>query len=177
MASGGGNSQRRESFIDEILRANEGFAASAAARDLPGPAGYRGAIVLCMDARIDPVRVLGLPPGTAHIVRNAGGRMAEALRSIAISQQMMGTREVAIVHHTECGMASLSDDEVRHRLHENLGADASGIDFLTFTELEESVREDIRVYRASPIVLQDIPIRGFVYDIRTGRLREVSPDS
>ncbi len=177
MASGGGNSQRRKSFIDEILRANAEFAASVAARDLPGPAGYRGAIVLCMDARIDPVRVLGLPPGTAHIIRNAGGRMAEALRSIAISQQLMGTREVAIVHHTECGMASVSDDEVRGRLRDNLGADAPDIEFLTFADLDESVREDIRIYRASPIVLQDVPVRGFVYDIRTGRLREVSPDS
>ncbi len=176
MPSGAGTSQPGPAFIDDILRANAEFAASEAAASLPGPADYRGVIVLCMDARIDPVRVLGLPPGTAHIIRNAGGRMAEALRSIAISQQLMGTREVAIVHHTECGMASVSDDEVRGRLRDNLGADAPDIEFLTFADLDESVREDIRIYRASPIVLQDVPVRGFVYDIRTGRLREVAPD-
>lgn len=162
------------SFIDEILRANAEFAEGETARGLPGPAGYRGAIVLCMDARIDPIQVLGLPPGTAHIIRNAGGRMAEALRSIAISQQMMGTREVAVVHHTECGMTTFTSDSLRLRLREELGADASTIDFLAFNDLAESVREDVRIYRASAIVRQDIPVRGFIYDIRTGRLHEVT---
>lgn len=169
----GPHSSSHPSFVDDILRANARFAASEAARDLPGQASYRGAIVLCMDARIDPIRVLGLPPGTAHIIRNAGGRMAEALRSIAISQQVMGTREVALVHHTDCGMATFTNDDLRRRLHEVLGADATGTDFLAFSGLEESVREDLGVYRASAIVRQDIPVRGFICDISTGRLREV----
>lgn len=165
------------STIDEILAANEAFAKSFVGKDLAAPPRRKVAIVACMDARIDPFRALGLAEGDAHIIRNAGGRVVEALRSLAISQQLLGTEEVAIIHHTGCGMATFTDAEIRDKLRQSLGADADHIAFLPFSakEIDDSVRADLALYRRSPIVRQDIPVRGFVYDVATGRLREVAP--
>lgn len=132
------------------------------------------AAVLCMDARIDPIRALGLLPGQAHIIRNAGGRLADAVRSLAISQTVLGTREVAIVHHTECGMMRFSDEEMRMIFRKARGAIVDGIAFLPFKDLEQSVRDDLELYRQSPVLRQDIPVRGFVYDVTTGGLTEVT---
>jgi carbonic anhydrase len=126
-----------------------------------------------MDARLLPSRFLGLEEGDAHIIRNAGGRAQEALRSLVISQQLLGTREVAVIHHTDCGMLTFRNEELRARLRETLGADTGDMDFLPFTDVEESVRDDVHFLRASPLIPDDIPIRGFVYDVRTGRLTEV----
>lgn len=157
--------------IEQALEANRRYAETFT----PGAAGApRLAIVLCMDARIDPLRALGLPYGQANIIRNAGGRVADALRSLAISQRVLGSREVAIVHHTECGMMTFTDDEMRTRLRKETGVDASELAVFTFRDLEDSVREDIELYRRSPFVRQDVPVRGFVYDVATGLLREVT---
>lgn len=157
--------------IEHALEANRRYAETFS----PGEAGTpRLAVVLCMDARIDPLRALGLPYGYAHIIRNAGGRVADALRSLAISQRLLGTREVAIVHHTECGMMTFTDDDMRQRLREEAGMVADHLAFLPFKDLEESIRDDLRLYRMSPLVRQDVVVRGFVYDVATGLLREVT---
>jgi carbonic anhydrase len=161
------------SAIDEMLAANTAFAGNYTMANLPPAPRKRLAIVACMDARIEPPLALGIKPGDAHIIRNAGGRVVEALRSLAISQQLLGTEEVAIIHHTRCGMATFADDDIRERLRTTLNADAHHIAFLPFRDLEQSVRDDLEVYRQSPIVRHDIPVRGFVYEVETGRLREV----
>jgi carbonic anhydrase len=156
--------------IEQALEANRRYAQDF----VPSTAGQpKLAVILCMDARIDPIRALGLRYGHAHIIRNAGGRMADALRSLSISQRLVGTDEVALIHHTECAMATFTDDDMRQRLREEAGFIADHMAFLPFKDLDQSVRDDIEVYRASPLVRQDIPIRGFVYDVATGRLREV----
>jgi carbonic anhydrase len=127
-----------------------------------------------MDARIDPAKALGLAEGDAHVIRNAGGRASEdALRSLAISQQLLGTREVLVIHHTDCGMVTFSNDDLRAKLRSELGADASGIDFLPFGDLEQSVRDDVSTIRSSPIIRDDVPVHGYVYDVRSGQLRDV----
>jgi carbonic anhydrase len=160
--------------IDEFLIANRHYASQFE----PIPAGTpRVALVMCMDARIDPVRVLGIPPGHAHLIRNAGGRVVDAVRSLIISQQMLGTEEVAIVHHTECGMQALTDRELRARLRERFDAAADHLAFLGFSDLAESVRDDLALYRRTPFLRQDIPVRGFIYNVATGRLEEVDDDA
>ena len=160
--------------MDEVLAANRAYATGFTKGALPLPPARRLAIVVCMDARIDPARALGLEEGDAHVIRNAGGRMVEALRSLAISQQLLGTEEVMVIHHTDCGMLTFTDADLRAKLRDSLGADADHIAFLPFTDLEGSVRADLAAYRASPIVRHDIPVRGFIYDVGTGALREVS---
>ena len=160
--------------IDELLEANRAYAAGFDKGTLPLPPARRIAIVVCMDARIDPGRALGLAEGDAHVIRNAGGRMADALRSLAISQQLLGTEEVMVIHHTDCGMLTFTDADLRAKLRDSLGADADHIAFLPFGDLEGSVRADLAAYRAAPIVRQDVVLRGFIYDVHTGALREVA---
>ncbi len=157
--------------IDDALKANLKFAAGFAPPTQPPRPKL--ALVLCMDARIDPIRALGLPPGAAHIIRNAGGRVADAIRSLVVSQAIIGTEEVAIVHHTQCGMQTFTDAEIRQKLRDERDAIADDIAFLAFQDLEQAVRDDVRIYRLSPLLRQDIPVRGFVYEVETGRLREV----
>ncbi len=160
--------------IDEFLVANERYAAGFDKGDLPLPPARRVAVLVCMDARIDPAKALGLAEGDAHVIRNAGGRASDdALRSLAISHELLGTREVVVIHHTDCGMLTFSNDQIRQRLRESLGADASGIDFLPFGDLDQSVRDDVAAIRSSPLVPDDVAVSGFVYDVRTGRLRRV----
>jgi carbonic anhydrase len=130
-----------------------------------------------MDARIDPEKALGLEEGDAHVIRNAGGRISEAIRSLAISQVLLATEEVMIVHHTDCGMLTFTDADIRKKLKEHFGADADHVAFLPFGDVEESVRADLRAYNESPLVRHDIPVRGFVYDVRTGRLNEVKEEA
>jgi carbonic anhydrase len=161
------------SVIDEVLAANQTYATTFQKGPLPLPPARQLAIVVCMDARIDPTRALGLEEGDAHVIRNAGGRMVEALRSLAISQQLLSTQAVMVIHHTECGMLTFTDADLRARLRESLGADADHIAFLPFQDLDGSVRADIATYRASPIVRQDVSVRGFIYDVQTGGLHEV----
>ena len=161
------------SVIDELVAANEQYARDFNRGDIPIPPRRHVAIVTCMDARLLPSRILGLDIGDAHIIRNAGGRAREALRSLVISQRLLGTNEVAVIHHTDCGMMTFTNEALRAKVREELGADADDIDFLPFTDLEQSVREDVAFLKSSPVIPDDVVIRGFVYDVRTGKLREV----
>lgn len=159
--------------LDRILAANQEYTKSYVAE--PVQASPEVAMVLCMDARINPWAAFGLKNGQVHVIRNAGGRVADAIRSLVISQTMFATEAVAIVHHTECGMRTFSDETLRKRLREERQAIADDIAFLPFADLEESVRDDLRVYRQSPLVRQDIPVRGYIFDLETGALTEVLP--
>lgn len=158
---------------EEFLKANQGYAQSFSKGDLALPPARQVAVVVCMDARIDPARALGLSEGDAHVIRNAGGRISDALRSLAISQTLLGTKEVVIIHHTDCGMLTFSDEGIRKQLRKDRGIDADAVAFLPFSDLDASVRDDLAAYHASPLVRHDVPVRGFVYDVKTGRLREV----
>ncbi len=163
------------SVTDEFLSANEQYAANFGKGDLAMPPRRRTAVLVCMDARIDPAKALGLDEGDAHVIRNAGGRASDdALRSLVISYKLLGTREFAVIHHTDCGMTTFTDEQLREQLRRDLGADASEIDFLAFSDLDGSVREDVATIRSSPLIPQEISVRGFVYDVRSGRLREVA---
>ncbi len=164
--------------LPELLKANESYAAGFTKGDLPMPPGRKVAILVCMDARIDPAKALGLDEGDAHVIRNAGGRAAEALRSLAISQRLLGTREVVVIHHTDCGMLTFTNDTIRDQIQRELGSDAAsvaaGLDFQPFSDVEQSVRDDLAVIRSSPLIPAEIPVSGFVYDVRTGKLIPVA---
>jgi carbonic anhydrase len=157
---------------DEFLEANTRYAAQFSKGQLPMPPARKVAVLACMDARLDPARALGLEEGDAHVIRNAGGRAADALRSLIISQQLLGTREVVVIHHTDCGMLTFSDADLRARLKQELGQDAD-FPFLPFSDLERSVRDDVAILRSSPLLLP-VPVRGFLYDVQTGKLEEVA---
>ena len=157
------------SVTDELIKANESYAASFDKGDLPLPPAKRVAVVACMDARLIPTRALGLEEGDAHVIRNAGGLAKDALRSLVISQQLLGTREVVILHHTDCGMLTFQNED----LYSRLGDEAREIDFLPFSDLDESVRNDVQFLKDSPLIPDDVSIRGFVYDVKTGKVREV----
>jgi carbonic anhydrase len=161
------------SAIDELLRANAGYASTFDRGDLPTPPRLKLAIVTCMDSRILPSRAFGLREGDAHIIRNAGGRARDALRSLVISQRLLGTNEIAVIHHTECGSLTFSNRDLHARVKQDLGADASDIDFLPFSDLEDSVREDVSFLVSSPLIPANVIIRGFIYDVHSGRLKEV----
>jgi carbonic anhydrase len=128
-----------------------------------------------MDARIDPAKALGLEEGDAHVIRNAGGRASDdAIRSLVISNELLGTREFVVIHHTDCGMLTFTNDQLREKLNDELGVDASGIDFLPFSDVPQSVRDDLATLRATPLLPKEIPVRGFIYDVTTGALSEVA---
>jgi carbonic anhydrase len=165
------------STIDELLKANEAYAATFDRGNLPLPPARGIAIVTCMDARILPSRVLGLQEGDAHVIRNAGGRARDALRSLIISQRLLGTREVAVIHHTDCGMLTFSNRDLREKVRTDLGQDTGEFDFLPFQNLDDSVREDIEFLQATQLLDPDTLIKGFVYDVATGKLREVRVES
>jgi carbonic anhydrase len=162
------------SVVPRFLEANERYAATFTKGDLAMPPARRVAILTCMDARLDPAKFLGLEEGDAHVIRNAGGRAtADALRSLIISQQLLGTREIVVIHHTDCGMLTFTDDQLRRQLRERFGVPADDWAFLPFTDLAQSVRDDIAVIRRSPFILPETTITGFIYDVRTGRLSQV----
>jgi carbonic anhydrase len=161
------------SAIDELLQANAGYAKTFNRGDLATPPRRKLAIVTCMDARILPSRAFGLEEGDAHVIRNAGGRTKDALRSLVISQRLLGTNEIAVIHHTECGMLSFTNRDLYAKVKQDLGADASAIDFLPFSDLEESVRQDVSLLLSSPLISPDVTIRGFIYDVHSGSLKEV----
>jgi carbonic anhydrase len=160
--------------LPELLSANNHYAATFTKGDLPMPPGRQITIVTCMDARLDPAKFLGLEEGDAHVIRNAGGRVCtDVLRSLAISQQLLGTQEVVVIHHTDCGMTTFGNDDLRQILNERLGSDASDIDFLPFTDLAQSVRDDVASIRSSSLIPDDILTQGLIYDVRTGKLEPV----
>lgn len=161
------------SVSDELVQANEEYAKTFDRGDLPMPPARKLAVVTCMDARIVPSRAFGLEEGDAHVIRNAGGRARDALRSLVISQRLLGTNEIAVIHHTDCGMLTFTNPDLHARVKQDLGADSTGIDFLPFSDVEESVREDVALLLSSPLIPGDVIIRGFVYDVHNGRLTEV----
>ncbi|MDQ3889455.1 MAG: carbonic anhydrase [Actinomycetota bacterium] len=162
------------SVRDEILRANERYAAHFTKGDLPTPPARRFAVVTCMDARLDPARFLGLEEGDAHVIRNAGGLVTDdALRSLVISHWLLGTSEFFVIGHTGCGMLTFSNEDVHTMLRERVGVEAGDIDFHPFADLDESVRASVDRVRESPF-LADVPVSGWVYDVTTGRMREVA---
>jgi carbonic anhydrase len=160
--------------FDELLAANDQFAQSFDRGDLPMPPGRHVAILTCMDARLHPAKFLGLDIGDAHVIRNAGGRASQdAIRSLVISQRLLGTNEIVVIHHTDCGMLTFQNKDLAGKIRADLGADASGWDFLPFSDLEQSVRDDVQTLRDSPLIPGNIPISGAIYDVRSGRLQEV----
>lgn len=159
------------SIVPEFLEANAKYAASFDKGHLPMPPGRKVAVLTCMDARLDPAKFLGLSEGDAHVIRNAGGLASpDALRSLVISQRLLGTREIVVIHHTDCGMLTFTNEQIRAKIKEELGADASSIDFLPFSDLEKSVRDDLQRLRETDLIPKDIPISGFIYDVRSGKL-------
>ena len=159
---------------DEFVEANRQYAEQFEHGDLPMPPARQAAVVTCMDARLHPAKFLGLGLGDAHVIRNAGGRASDdAIRSLIISSRLLGTREFVVIHHTDCGMLTFTNDDLRGKLAAETGQDASQVDFLPFPDLEESVREDVSRIKASPLIDDDIPVSGYVYDVRTGRLDPV----
>lgn len=162
------------SVVDEFLHANEQYAANFKKGDLPLPPGRKVAVLACMDARLDPARILGLEEGDAHVIRNAGGRAADALRSLIISEQLLGTNTIVILHHTDCGMLTFSDEVIHDKIKHELHADADHIAFLPFKDLDQSVRDDITFLRSSPLIPESIEIRGFIYDVKTGKLHSIA---
>ena len=156
---------------DEILGANERYAAQFEKADLKAPPARRFAVVTCMDARLDPARFLGLSEGDAHVIRNAGGLVTDdALRSLVISHHELGTQEAFVIGHEGCGMIGLSND----RMREQLGPAAESVDFLGFADLDEAVRASVREIDESPLLPDSFRATGFVYDVQTGRLRQVT---
>ena len=162
------------STFDEFLTANETYGQSFNQGDLPMPPARHVAVVTCMDARLHPEKFLGLDVGDAHVIRNAGGRVSEdALRSLVISERLLGTTEIVVIHHTDCGMITFTNDQLAEKIQQDLGVDVAGRDFLPFSDLEQSVRDDVDIIRSSPLIPQDIPLSGAIYDVRTGKVTEV----
>lgn len=159
----------------EFLKANEAYAASFNKGDLPMPPARHVAVLTCMDARLHPARFLGLELGDAHVIRNAGGRASDdAIRSLVISEQLLGTNEVVVIHHTDCGMLTFSNDDLRAKVKQDLHANADNIDFLPFKDLEQSVRDDVATIKSSPLIPDNVEVSGFIYDVRSGKLLPVT---
>jgi len=178
---------------DEVMAANISYAADFGDKaNLPMPPGRHFAILTCMDARLDPAKYAGLSEGDAHVIRNAGGRASDdAIRSLVISYKLLGTREWFVIHHTDCGMETFTDDIMRGLLVSSLktaSVDASGwhdsgkgpgstegnyIDWLTISDQENSVLEDVQRIRNHPLVPDDIPVYGYIFDVKSGKLVEV----
>jgi carbonic anhydrase len=179
--------------LDEVLDANEKYAAAFGARsELALPPARRFAVLTCMDARLDPAKFAGLSEGDAHVIRNAGGRASDdAIRSLVISYKLLGTQEWFVIHHSDCGMEFFTNDVMAGLLAQSLETAALGadgfydvgagpgspagkdIDWLTISDREQSVVNDVRTIRNHPLVPARIPIYGYVYDVKTGRLNEV----
>jgi carbonic anhydrase len=163
------------SVAQEFQKANDAYASSFSKGNLPMPPARHVAVLTCMDARLLPARFLGLEEGDAHVIRNAGGRASDdAIRSLAISQQLLGTNEVVVIHHTDCGMLTFGNEDLRKKLKQELNANAEHIDFLPFKDLEQSVRDDVATIKNSPLLLKNIEVSGFIYDVKSGRLVPVT---
>src|SRR6478735_7842682 len=161
------------SVTDDLLSNNAAYAESFDKGDLPIPPAKQVAVVACMDARLDVHGLLGLQGGDAHVIRNAGGVVTDdAIRSLAISQRLLGTREIVLIHHTDCGMLTFSDDEFRRAIQDDTGIKPEWA-AEAFPDLEEDVRQSLRRIEASPFVTKHESLRGFIFDVATGRLNEV----
>ena len=161
------------SVTDELLHNNEAYAASFDKGELPLPPGRKIAIVACMDARLNPYGALGLQEGDAHVIRNAGGVVTDdEIRSLAISQRLLGTEEIVLIHHTDCGMLTFTDDDFKRSIQEETGIKPEWA-AESFDDVDADVRQSIARIKASPFIPHTDKVRGFVYDVRTGRLREV----
>jgi carbonic anhydrase len=162
------------STIDELLKNNERFAKSFDKGGLPLPPARKVAIVACMDARLNPYPILGLELGDAHVIRNAGGVITDdEIRSLAISQHLLGTEEIMLIHHTDCGMLTFNDEEFKQRLEDATGQRPDW-EARSFPDLDEDVRDSIRRITDSPFIPNKENVRGFVYEVETGKLREVT---
>ena len=164
------------SEVDRLNEANASFAERFDKGDLEIPPARPLVVLTCIDARIDPAKALGLDIGDAHVIRNAGGRATDdAVRSLLISSWLLGTREFLVIHHTDCGMEKFTDESMAEIITERCGQDVSGLDFLTFSDLDQSVRDDVARIRSLSQIPRDATVSGHVYDVRTGTLREVVP--
>ena len=162
------------STTDELLRNAQAYADSFDKSDLPLPPARKLAVVACMDARLDPYAVLGLQEGDAHVIRNAGGVVTDdAIRSLAISQRLLATEEIILIHHTDCGMLTFSDDEFKRSIQDEIGIKPTW-SAESFGDVDVDVRQSVERIRASPFIPRKDSVRGFVYEVETGRLREVT---
>jgi carbonic anhydrase len=158
---------------DELIANNDAYAAAFDKGELPLPPGRRVAVLACMDARLNVYGALGLSEGDAHVIRNAGGVVTDdEIRSLAISQRLLGTQEIILIHHTDCGMLTFTDDEFKHAIEQETGIKPEWA-AESFSDLEADVRQSIARIEASPFIPRKDSVRGFVYEVETGRLREV----
>ena len=164
------------SVTDELLSNNEAYAASFDKGELPMPPGKQIAVLACMDARLNVYGMLGLHEGDAHVIRNAGGVVTDdEIRSLAISQRLLGTREIILIHHTDCGMLTFTDDAFKKSIQDETGIKPEWA-AESFSDLDNDVRQSIARIKASPFIPHRDSVRGFVYDVTTGRLREIAAD-
>ncbi|MDE2665180.1 MAG: carbonic anhydrase [Acidobacteriota bacterium] len=164
------------SVIDQLLENNSRYADGFDKGDLPLPPACGLAVVACMDARLDVHKILGISEGDAHIIRNAGGVVSDdAIRSLVISQRLLGTTAIVLIHHTDCGMLTFRDDDVKDAIEADTGLRPS-FSLEAFGNLEQDVRQSISRIHANPFIPNKDQVRGFVYDCSTGRLNEVAPD-
>ena len=162
------------SYFENFLKANQAYVELHGDLHLSIKPKTKVAIVTCMDSRLHVAPALGLALGDAHILRNAGGRVTEdMIRSLVISQQQMGTREIVVLHHTDCRAQTFNNEDFQEHLKCELGVDVSGQDFLPFQDIDESVREDMKLLRECPLIPDDVIISGAVYDVDTGSMREI----
>jgi carbonic anhydrase len=161
------------SVTDELVKNNEAYVAAFAKGDLPLPPGKKVAVLACMDARLNVYGALGLEEGDAHVIRNAGGVVTDdEIRSLAISQRLLGTEEIILIHHTDCGMLTFHDDEFRRSIQDETGIKPEWA-AEAFDDLDVDVRQSIARIKASPFIPRKDSVRGFVYEVETGKLREV----
>jgi carbonic anhydrase len=162
-------------IYEENLAANQQYAEKFTLGHLPMPPARKLAIVACMDARLTVEQFLGLKTGDAHIIRNAGGLVTEdAIRSLIISTYLLGTHTYYVIQHTDCGMLTFTDEKLREQLKTETGHDASHLHFHSFSDVEKSVKKQLQAIRSNPFLPLDIDVHGFVYDVHTGKLHEIS---
>jgi carbonic anhydrase len=153
--------------VDEIREANRSYASEFAKGDLPMPPSRKFAVVTCMDARLDPAKFLGLDEGDAHVIRNAGAVVTDdAIRSLVISHHLLGTQQAMVIAHTDCGMLTFKDEELQDRLD-------TDTEFHAFPDLEQNVHSGVRKIRDSSLLPDSFEVRGFVYDVKSGELRDI----
>jgi carbonic anhydrase len=157
--------------MEDLLAGNARYAERFDGGGLAAAPARRLAVVTCMDTRLDVFALLGLHLGDAHVIRNAGGRVTDdVVRSLIVSVEILGTRSVAVIQHTDCGMAKTTDDELKALVRERRGADPGPVEFLTIDDHADAIRADVAILRESPLLPSGLEVRGYLYDVRTGRL-------